>query len=136
MATRTTAAVWVGRVMSVLIGLLFLMSAGMKFAGGPQMEEGMKHAGLPASIVLPLAILELACAVIYLVPPTAVLGAILLTGYLGGAILTHVRIGEPIYTHVAIGVALWVAIALRDGRLWRLIPVRRPVAAVGPAAHG
>jgi uncharacterized membrane protein YphA (DoxX/SURF4 family) len=136
MATRTPAAVWVGRVISTLVGLMFVMSGVMKLVGGKQLEEGFTHLGLPLSLRVPLAILELTCAVIYLVPPTAVLGAILLTGYLGGAMLTHLRVGEPVYTHVAMGVALWVAVALRDGRLWRLLPVRRPAVAPVSSAHG
>ncbi|HEX7788724.1 MAG TPA: DoxX family protein, partial [Methylomirabilota bacterium] len=69
--------VWAGRVVSGLIGLLFLVSAFMKIKGGPELTEGMQHLGLPDSMLLPLAIIEAACAVIYLIPATAVTGAIL-----------------------------------------------------------
>ena len=72
-----------------------------------------------------LGILEVACTVIYLIPRTAVLGAILLTGYLGGATATHVRIGEPWFMPVLLGVVVWLGIYLRDPRLRALIPLRR-----------
>lgn len=125
MAKRGRAAVWVGRVISTVVGLMFVMSAVMKFVGGDDVEKGMSAMGLPSSLLLPLAVLELTCAVIYLVPATTVLGAILLTGYLGGAILTHWRVSDVFYTHIVLGVLLWLGVALRDDRLWKLIPVRR-----------
>jgi hypothetical protein len=68
---------------------------------------------------------EIGCTVVYLVPRTAVLGAILLTGYMGGAMATHVRIGESFIIQFLVGVVLWLGIFLRDARLWALIPVRR-----------
>jgi hypothetical protein len=75
-------------------------------------------------LATPLGILELTCTVLYLIPQTAVLGAILLTGYLGGAIATHVRLGEGIIMHVVIGIVFWLGIYLRDSRLRALIPLR------------
>jgi hypothetical protein len=134
---KASKAVWTGRVISTVVGLLFVFSAVMKFVGGDEMEKGMGQMGLPSSILLPLAVVELTCAVIYLVPATTVLGAILLTGYLGGAILTHWRVGDVFYTHIVLGVLLWVGVALRDGRMWTLIPVRRrPGTAIGAAFGG
>src|SRR5687767_15625108 len=124
MAKGGKATVWTGRVISTVVGLMFAASAAMKFVGGPDLEKGMSDMGLPSSLLLPLAVLELTCAVIYLVPATTVLGAILLTGYLGGAILTHWRVGDVFYTHVVLGVLLWLGVALRDDRLWKLIPVK------------
>lgn len=131
MAKRGKVGVWVGRGISALAGLMFLMSGVMKLVGGDAVREGMAHLGLPESFILPLAILELICVAIYLIPATAVPGAILLTGYLGGAILAHLRVGDPFVGPVVIGVFVWLGIALRDDRLWSLIPVRRSVA---PAA--
>jgi hypothetical protein len=96
----------------------------MKFIGGPELSQGMAHLGLSDKMVLPLAILELACVVIYLIPPTAVLGAILLTGYLGDAILTHWRVGDPFYVQIVLGIVIWLGIWLREDRLKPLIPVR------------
>jgi len=117
--------VWVGRVISVLVSLMFLMSAGMKLKGGPELAEGMTHLGLPSSMVVPLAILELTCVVIYLIPTTSVLGAILLAGYIGGAICTHWRVGDPFIVQILLGIFVWLGLYLREDRLRALIPLRR-----------
>lgn len=116
---------WVGRILSILVSLVFLSSATFKFIDGPQVKEGFAHLGLPERMMLPLGILELACVVIYLVPATSVLGAILLTGYLGGAILTHWRVGEPVFTQVILGILVWLGLWLREDRLKTLIPIWR-----------
>jgi len=118
--------VWVGRVISGLASLLFLMSAFMKLKGGPEVMQGMAHLGLPESMVKPLAILELSCVVIYLIPATSVLGAILLAGYVGGAICTHWRVGDPFFVQIVLGLCVWLGLYLRESRLKALIPVRTP----------
>ena len=117
--------VWVGRVISALVSFLFAMSALMKLRGGPEVVEGMAHLGLPESLIVPLAILEISCVVIYAIPATAVLGAILLTGYIGGAILTHLRVGDPFFMQIAIGLLIWLGLYLREDRLKALIPLRK-----------
>lgn len=117
--------VWTGRVLSILVSLVFISSSAFKFIDGPQIKEGFAHLGLPERMMLPLGILELACVVIYLIPQTAVIGAILLTGYLGGAILTHWRIGEPVYSQILIGIIVWLGLYLREDRLRPLMPLRR-----------
>jgi hypothetical protein len=117
--------VWVGRVITGIVSLLFLFSAGMKFVGGAEVKEGMAHLGLPESMTIPLGILEAACTVIYLIPSTSVLGAVLLAGYIGGAICTHWRVGDPFLPQVAIGLVIWLGIYLREPRLKALIPIRR-----------
>ena len=124
MATSGTI-VWAGRVVTALIGLVFLFSAFMKIKGGPELAEGIRHLGLPESMLVPLAILEASCVVIYLIPPTAVLGAILLTGYIGGAICTHWRVGDPFYLHILLGILVWLALYVRESRLWAVLPLRR-----------
>ena len=116
---------WTGRIMSALPVLMLLFSSIMKFIPSPQLNEGFKHLELPISFAFGLGVLELACTVIYVIPRTAVLGAILLTGYLGGAILTHLRIGEAVYMHVAFGVFIWGGLYLRDPRLRVLIPLSK-----------
>ena len=118
-------AVVVGWVLSAVASLLFVFSAFMKFKGGPALDQGMTHLGMPASMVLPLAILELACVAIYLIPPTAVLGAILLAGYVGGTIVTHWRVGDPFIVNVVLGLVVWLGIYLREPRLRDLIPLRK-----------
>ena len=124
MAT-SNKVVWVGRVISILVSLVFLLSGFLKLKGGPELTEGMAHLGLSESLVIPLAILEISCVVIYLIPATAVLGAILLTGYLGGAILTHLRVDDPFVVQIVLGVLVWLGLYLREGRLKTLLPLRR-----------
>ena len=118
--------VWVGRVISGLASFAFVMSGAMKLKGGPELEPGFAHLGLPLSMVLPLAILELSCVAVYLIPQTAVLGAILLAGYVGGAILAHWRVGDPVFVQIILGLLVWLGLYLREPRLHALIPVRRP----------
>jgi hypothetical protein len=115
---------WVGRVISIVVSLLFAMSAFMKLRGGAEVMQGMAHLGLPESLITPLAILEMSCVVIYAIPATSVLGAILLTGYIGGAICTHLRVGDPFYMQIAIGIFVWLGLYLREYRLKELIPLR------------
>ena len=116
---------WTGWVISILPCLMFLVSAFFKFRGGPEVEKGFAHLGLKPSLMLPLGILEVACVAVYLIPPTAVLGAVLLTGFIGGAICTHLRVGDPFYVHIVLGMMIWLGIYLRENRLWPLLPVRR-----------
>jgi DoxX-like protein len=115
---------WTGRIISILVSALFIFSASFKFFDSPQLKEGFAHLGLPDRIAKPLGILELSCVVIYLIPQTAVIGAILLTGYLGGAICTHWRVGDPFYTHIVLGILIWLGLWLREDRLKPLMPLR------------
>jgi len=118
------AVLWTGRLMSWLPCLMLLFSAGMKLAHPPQLDEGFKHLGIPATQAFGLGVLELVCTVVYLVPRTSIIGAILLTGYLGGAIQTHLRVGDPFYTQIILGVVLWGGLWLRDPRLKALMPLK------------
>ena len=124
MAAKVGKVVWIGRVLSGLVGAFFVFGAVMKLKGGPEVAEGMAHLGLPDAMIQPLAILELSCAVIYLIPMTSVIGAILLAGYMGGAICVHWRVGDDVYTQVALGVVVWLGLWLREPRLRPLIPIR------------
>ncbi|HUS36934.1 MAG TPA: DoxX family protein [Verrucomicrobiae bacterium] len=123
-AAPSKTAKIIGWIMGILPVLMLLMSAGMKFSQNKQVLDGFDHLGWPAKLAVALGILELACTFIYLIPKTAVLGAILLTGYLGGAIATHVRIGEGFVGPVVFGILLWGSLYLRDPRLRALIPLR------------
>lgn len=118
-------ALWAGWIMSAVPVLMLLMSAAMKFAKPQPVIDGFTKLGWPEKLATPLGLVELACTVLYLIPQTAVLGAILLTGYLGGAIATHVRVGDPFHTVVVFGVLVWGGLFLRDPRLRVLIPFRR-----------
>jgi hypothetical protein len=119
------SARWAGYIMSALPVLLLLMSGIMKLVRPGFVVEGFKHLGLPEHLTLVIGILELSCTVIYIIPRTAILGAILLTGYLGGAILTHLRVGEPVFAQAIFGVLVWGGLYLRDPRIRALIPLRR-----------
>jgi sorbitol-specific phosphotransferase system component IIC len=123
--TASGKVLWVGRGISGLVSLIFVISAVMKLVGGAEVKQGIAHLGLPESMLIPLSILELACAVVYLIPATSVLGAILLTGYIGGAICTHWRVGDPFFIQAALGLFVWLGIYLREERLKALLPVRR-----------
>jgi hypothetical protein len=124
-ATPSKKVKWAGRVMSALPVLLLVFSAGMKFMKPPAVLEGLAHFGIAERLVLPLGVLEITCTIIYLIPQASVLGAILLTGYLGGATMTHLRVGEPVFMPVLVGVLVWGGLFLREPRLWALIPFRR-----------
>ena len=125
-AAATERRPWAGYVISALPVLFLLMDAVGKFVQPEQVVSGTVELGYRQSVILPLGVLLLACVVLYVVPRTAVLGAILLTGYLGGAVATHVRIGNPLFTHVLfpvyIGILLWLGLYLRSRKLRELIP--------------
>jgi|HubBroStandDraft_5_1064220.scaffolds.fasta_scaffold147785_1 hypothetical protein len=117
---------WTGRVLSGLPVLSLLMSASMKLSHSPMVVETfVGKLGYPANILPALAALELFCTVVYVVPRTAVLGAVLLTGYLGGAVATHVRVGEAFAIPLVLGVLLWAGLYLRDERIGALLPLRK-----------
>jgi uncharacterized membrane protein YphA (DoxX/SURF4 family) len=118
-------ALWTGYVMSILPVLLLLMSAVMKFAKPEPVVEGFAHLGYPESLALALGIVELGCTILYLIPQTAVLGAILLTAYLGGATATHVRVEEAFFMPIVLGIFVWGGLFLRDRRIRALIPFRK-----------
>ncbi|WP_202799925.1 DoxX family protein [Schlesneria paludicola] len=119
------ALVWVGRVVSTLPVLMLIMSASMKFLKPPPLIEGLAKFGYPESLAFGLGVTESLCTLLYVIPQTSVLGAILLTGYLGGATATHVRIGDPFLAPVILGVMVWAGLWLRSPRLRSLIPILR-----------
>lgn len=124
-ATSSKTMVWVGRILSTLPVLMLVMSAVMKLTKHPEVLKGFDKRGWPEYVLVPLGIVELVSTVLYVIPQTAVLGAILLTGYLGGAIATHVRIGEPFIMLAIFGVVIWLGLFLRDARVRALIPLRK-----------
>lgn len=116
--------VWGGRIITILISGMFCFSAFMKFSGNPQMVQSWNHLGWPESMISVIAFLEVMCVMLYLIPQVSVLGAILLTGYLGGAISTHLRIGEPVIMQAVFGVLVWGGLYLREPRLRAILPIR------------
>ena len=120
-------ALWTGRVMSALPILIVLMGSVMKLMKLPSVHEGFARAGLPDSLIVPVGLIELTCVITYLIPATAVLGAILMTGLLGAACLTSLRIADPTYPlPVILGMLAWGGLFMRDLRLRALIPFRKP----------
>ena len=115
---------WAGYIISVLPVLMLLFSGVMKLMKPPSVVEGFVRLGYPEGLALGIGVVELACAALYVIPRTSVLGAILLTGYLGGATATHVRIGEPFFAPIVLGVLVWGGLFLRDARLRALLPLR------------
>jgi hypothetical protein len=116
---------WAGYSISALPVLMLLFSGVMKLVKPASVVEGFVRLGYPEGLALGIGIVELACAALYVIPRTSVLGAILLTGYLGGATATHLRIGEPFFAPVLLGVMVWGGIFFRDARLRALLPLRK-----------
>ena len=118
-----------GRVLSTLAVLFLLFDAIGKLMRPVQVIEGTTQLGWPVSVILPLGIIQAVLVVLYVVPRTAVLGAILWTGYLGGAVATHVRIGNPLFSHILfptyVAALLWLGLWLRDRRLRALLPLTK-----------
>lgn len=121
---------WAGRVLSLWPAFVIVLSATWKLSRNASYVAEFARIGWPESALTSLALLQLSCLALYLLPPTAVLGAVLLTGYLGGAIAAYVRIGEPYPVLVPLSTSLiaWAGIFLRDERLRALLPVRRRTA--------
>ncbi|MHC2465640.1 DoxX family protein [Bradyrhizobium embrapense] len=120
-----------GRVLSGVVVLFLLFDGAIKLLPLSVVTETMDKMGYGASDTLArsLGIITIVCTLLYSVPPTSILGAILLTGYLGGAIASHVRIGSPLFTHTLfglyLGLMIWGGLYLRDGNLRALLPFRR-----------
>jgi hypothetical protein len=126
-AAVSKTALWSGWIMSALPALFLLWDAVMKLVKPAFVVEATVRLGYPESVIIGLGIVLLASTVFYLIPQTAVLGAILLTGYLGGAVASHVRAEDgwfPICFPVVFGALLWGGLVLRDARLRELLPLR------------
>ena len=127
-STTSKKMLWTGRIVSALVIVLMLFDAGIKVLRLPAAVEGTIQVGYPASVVLPIGLVLLVCVVLYAIPRTSILGAILLTGYLGGAVATNVRISSPLLSYgllpAYVGVLAWGGLFLRDERLRQLIPLR------------
>ncbi len=120
---------WTGRALSTVAILFMLFDTVIHAMRGPQVVQGFAQLGFPLSIAIPLSTVEFIGIVLYVIPRTSVLGAILLTGYLGGAVAAQVRIGAPllgfVLAPVYVALFLWGGLYLRDERVRALIPLRR-----------
>lgn len=124
MSAQPNALTWTGRVITGLVVAMMIFSALGKFLAPPEVIEQIEKLGYTKELIVKIGIVEVACAMIYAVPQTAVLGAMLLTGYLGGAVNTHVRVHEPFIFPIILGVFVWLGVFLREPRLRVLMPWR------------
>ena len=125
-STVSKTTLWIGRVMSAPPVLLVLFGSVVKLMKTASVVEGFVRAGVPERLIIPVGIIELVCVAVYVISQTAVLGAILMTGLLGGATITNLRIGDPTYPMpVVLGMLAWGGLFLRDTRLRELIPIRK-----------
>jgi len=122
-------ALWTGRVMSGLVVLFLIFDAVIKLIPLDIVNETSRELGIPEHLARTLGVLTLIGVLLYAWPRTSILGAILLTGYLGGAIYVHVRAGSPLFSHtlfgVYLGLLIWGGLYLRDGMVRALIPLRQ-----------
>jgi hypothetical protein len=117
---------WAGWISTALPALLILFGAALKLMKLPAVVEGFARNGYSERLVAPIGLIELTCTMVYLIPRTSVLGAILLTGLLGGATATNLRVGDPTSVlTIILGIMVWGGLYLRDQRLRSLIPFRR-----------
>jgi hypothetical protein len=119
------STLWAARIISGLVALFLLLDGGMKLAKPAFVVTETMRLGYRESVIFPLGVVLIVCTILYLIPRTAVLGAILLTAYLGGAVATHVRAGEPVFSVVfaiVFGVLVWLGLYLRNPTLRLLIP--------------
>jgi hypothetical protein len=125
--SESKTMLWAGRVLSALAVLFFLFDGVMKLIKPPIVVSSTVELGYHESVILPLGIILITCTLLYVIPRTSVLGAILLTGYLGGAVATHVRAGTGAFSIVfpiVFGVIVWGGLFGREPRLRGLIPLR------------
>lgn len=123
--------VWAGMSLTGIVTVVLLGSAIAKILGVPQMVDGLTHAGIPRGAIVPIAAVELSCLALYLFPRSAVLGALLLTGYFGGATVTHIIGRENFIPPLIIGLWIWGGVYFRVAELRDLLPLRK-VLARGP----
>jgi len=121
--------IWTGRILSALAVLFLIFDGVTKVMKVRMVTEAMAPLGLPVSLTAPIGVILLACTALYVIPSTSILGAILLTGYLGGAVMIQLRVGNPLYSQtlfpVYFGVLLWLGVYLREARLQALVPFRK-----------
>lgn len=122
-------AAWAGWILTALPVLFLLFDGVTHLLSIAPVADSFRQLGYPVGLAVGIGMIELACTLLYALPSTALLGAVLLTGYLGGAVTSHLRVGDPLFSHalfpVYLGVMLWVGLYLRDQRLRMLLPLRR-----------
>ncbi len=124
-----TTRLWAGRILTALSALFLIVDGGMKVMKAPVVLQATAELGYPVSSVFGIGVTLLLCTLLYLIPRTSMLGAILPTGYLGGAVATHVRVGSPLFSAtlfpVYFGAMIWGGLYLRDARVRALVPIAK-----------
>jgi hypothetical protein len=127
--SESKGRIWAGRILSALPVLFLLFDAVIHILKIAPVVEAFAQLGYSVSLAVPLGIIELVCVVLYVIPRTSVLGAVLLTGYLGGAVATNLRVGAPLFSNVLfpvyVGILLWGGLYLRNARLRAVFPVQQ-----------
>ncbi len=120
---------WTGRVISTLVILFFILDAAIHLMNVPPVVAASAQLGLPSSMAFTIGIIECVCIILYIIPKTSMLGAILLTGYLGGAVAINLRANMPLFSNILFpvytGIFVWGGLFFRENRLRSLIPFRR-----------
>ena len=130
-AAPSNSRLWTGRILTTITVLFLIMDIAFKFIRPvpPQVTESLTKLGMSPSLLTPIGILLLICTLLYVIPSTSVLGAVVLTGYLGGAVSMHLRVGNPLFGYVLfpvyIGILMWAGLCLREPRLLPLLPLRK-----------
>lgn len=127
MSQISKTSLWIGRIVRGLPALFLSVDGLMKLFKPAVVVDATLKLGYAESVIIPIGLVLIACTVLYLIPATSVLGAILLTGYLGGAVATHIRAGESLFSiifPIIFGVLIWLGLYLHDGRLRALVPLR------------
>ena len=124
-ATSSKKTIWIGRILSAIPVLMMLFSGVMKLAKPAQLVQEFSRLGFDEGLIIGIGIVEILVVIVYVIPRTAVLGAILVTSYLGGATVTHVRVGDFFLGPVLVGIAAWLGLYLRDPRLREFLPLKR-----------
>jgi DoxX-like protein len=128
-STVSSTSRWAGRILSTLAVLFLIMDSGIKILRLAPAVQGTVGLGYAESAVVPIGVVLLICTLLYIFPRTAIFGAVLLTGYLGGAVASQVRAGNPLFSHVLFPVyfaaLMWGGLYLRDASLRVLLPLRK-----------
>ena len=129
MTAISSKRIWAGRILSALAAMFLIFDGVIKLIDFAPVRESFEKLGLPHHLAPTIGIIQLVCVALYLVPRTAVLGAVLLTGFLGGAIAMHLRVGDPLFSHVLfptyVAAMVWGGLFLREPRLAAVLPIRQ-----------
>ena len=127
----TSTRTWTGRILTALVTIFLLFDGGVKVLNPGFAAAAAPQIGYAEALILPIGLIELACLAVYLIPQTSALGAVLLTGFLGGAVATHFRVSDPLLGYTLfplyVGAILWAGLFLRDSRLRVLVPFSRSI---------